>query len=110
MMNTLIVKLYRKIIEQVRPLGALDTQVGGMPTLTFQGQPFCGLAFTNEMVFMLPPSDYAAAMKLKGAKPFAMKGGQSAKGWVLVPATHSARWPSFALAAIQALIEASKKS
>jgi hypothetical protein len=109
MMNTLVVKLYRKIIEQMRPLGALDTQIGGMPTLTFHGQAFCGLAFTNEMVFKLAPAEYASAIKLKGAKPFDMKGGLPAKGWVQIPVVHADRWPGFAMSAIRVLVEASKK-
>lgn len=101
MMNTLIVKMYRKIIDQMRSYGVHDTQRTGMPTLEFKGQAFCSLSFNNDMVFQLKKGDRAAALKLKGSRPVDLNSGLPAKGWIRIPAVHAGQWSSFALAAFR---------
>ncbi|WIG60425.1 MAG: hypothetical protein OJF49_003173 [Ktedonobacterales bacterium] len=68
----------------------------GMPCLKENGKLFAGFT-QGAMVFKLPQPHHAEALALRGAHLFDPSGeGHAMKEWVVVPATHAARWLDFA--------------
>lgn len=74
----------------------------GMPCLKAEGKAVLG-SFDGGVVFKLAkaPEVHAEALSLDGSVLFDPSGkGRPMKDWVVVSATHEARWSDFAAAAI----------
>jgi hypothetical protein len=91
---------YEAIGEGLARAGVESGQMFGMPVLKFRGQAVAGL-FGDAMVFKLTDPAHAAARALAGAALFDPSGmGRPMKAWVVVPATHAARWTTLATVAV----------
>ncbi len=110
MLNTVVVKRYRKIVDQLRALGAVDGHRYGMSMLLVGEEAFCGLSFSNEMLFHLSGRSRTEALKLPGAATVTSLGGQSVEGWVRIPFASADHWPECALQAFQSVSGGEKKS
>lgn len=77
-------------------LGAESGTMFGMKTLKAGGKAFAGV-FGAALVFKLGGESHATALALAGATLFDPSGmGRPMKEWVVVPATHAAKWPALA--------------
>jgi hypothetical protein len=100
-----ITQAYDEIVEN---LGEDDPDVHpgklfGMPTMMRGRRAFGGLRH-GDMVFKLTGPHHAEALALNGSHLFDPgESGRPMKQWVVVPATHQARWESFAQAALDDL-------
>jgi hypothetical protein len=94
-------KSYEAIVASLVARGAEGGAMFGMPTIKFGGKGFAGL-FGDSLVFKLGGTAHAAALALSGAELFDPSGmGRAMKEWVVVPSTHSKRWPTFAHDALE---------
>ncbi|HYU57532.1 MAG TPA: hypothetical protein VEO00_05725 [Actinomycetota bacterium] len=74
-------------------------QMFGMPVLKIGTKVFTGV-WGDAMNFKLGEKERAAALKLDGAEQFDPGMGRPMKEWVLVPASHAARWTRLAKQAL----------
>jgi hypothetical protein len=71
------------------------SQMFGMPVLKTGKKAFAGER-EGDMVFKLPPDEYAAAAGLPAAHDFEPMPGRKMGGWLVVPAELHERWPELA--------------
>lgn len=87
---------FKKITENLAPLGVVPSKMFGMPTWKLNGKALGG-PWQAAMVFKLTDEKvHTEAMKLAGAKAFDPMGGRPMKQWVVLGPEHADKWSYFA--------------
>jgi hypothetical protein len=89
-------RAFHEIAEELAGMGAIESQMFGMPTMKVGGKAFAGVPGSGGMVFKLPPDEVRGALELKGTELFDRGMGRPMREWVVVPAAHSRRWRTLA--------------